>query len=262
MRDAGGTATHRSSRLVVGVGRGEPGAGSDFAGLGSRAVRDGDEWVVNGQKVWNTLAHLGDWGMLVCPHRSRSAHHRIGDVGEGWRVALTTLMNERSAIGSGGGGARRRGPIDVAIQIWKDLPADRRSRRQEGHPHEAVLLGRGPAVHERAGRPTSQGGQPCPEMSIAKLAMAEFNKSVTEFSIDLLGADGLVGFDYTFRRPDSLSVDGMEEGIRHSFLRARANSIEGGTSEIMRNILGEQVLGLPGEPRVDKDLPWSKVPRS
>jgi alkylation response protein AidB-like acyl-CoA dehydrogenase len=99
-------------------------------------------------------------------------------------------------------------------------------------------------------------------MSIAKLALAEFNKACTEFSVDLLGADGLVGYDFTFRRPEHLSVDGMEHGVRHSFLRARANSIEGGTSEIMRNILGEQVLGLPGEPRVDKDLPWSKVPRS
>jgi alkylation response protein AidB-like acyl-CoA dehydrogenase len=92
--------------------------------------------------------------------------------------------------------------------------------------------------------------------------MAEFNKKVSEFAIDLLGAHGLVGYDFSFRRPDSLSVDGSEGGIRHSFLRARANSIEGGTSEVMRNILGEQVLGLPGEPRVDKDLPWSDVPRN
>ena len=69
-------------------------------------------------------------------------------------------------------------------------------------------------------------------------------------------------YDYTFRRPEQLSVDGLDHGIRHGFLRARANSIEGGTSEIMKNILGEQVLGLPGEPRVDKDLPWTKVPRN
>ena len=283
----------------------EPGAGSDFAGLGSRAVRDGEEWVVNGQKVWNTLAHLGDWGMLVArtdpdqpkhkgmtyfaldmrtpgvevrPLRQITGEaefnevymtdarvpdeHRIGDVGEGWRVALTTLMNERSAIGSGGGGARRRGPIDVAIQIWKDLPAERRSGAKKDTLMKLYCSAEAQHYTNVRAAQRAKAGNPGPEMSIAKLAMAEFNKSVTEFSIDLLGADGLVGYDYTFRRPDSLSVDGMEEGIRHSFLRARANSIEGGTSEIMRNILGEQVLGLPGEPRVDKDLPWSKVPRS
>ncbi len=188
--------------------------------------------------------------------------HRIGDVGEGWRVALTTLMNERSAIGSGGGGARRRGPIDVAIQIWKDLPAERRSGAKKDTLMKLYCSAEAQRFTNVRAAQRAKAGNPGPEMSIAKLAMAEFNKSVTEFSIDLLGADGLVGFDYTFRRPDSLSVDGMEEGIRHSFLRARANSIEGGTSEIMRNILGEQVLGLPGEPRVDKDLPWSKVPRS
>ena len=73
---------------------------------------------------------------------------------------------------------------------------------------------------------------------------------------------GLIGFDYTFRRPEMLEVTGASRGTGYAFLRVRANSIEGGTSEIMRNILGEQVLGLPGEPRVDKDQAWSKVPRS
>ena len=283
----------------------EPGAGSDFAGLGSRAVRDGDEWVVNGQKVWNTLAHLGDWGMLVArtdpdqpkhkgmtyfaldmraagvevrPLRQITGEaefnevymtdarvpdaHRIGDVGEGWRVALTTLMNERSAIGSGGGGARRKGPIDVALQIWADLPAEQRTGAKRDQLMKLYCSSETQRLTNVRAAQRAKAGNPGPEMSIAKLAMAEFNKQVTEFSIDLLGADGLIDYDYTFRRPDNLSVDGMENGIRHSFLRARANSIEGGTSEIMRNILGEQVLGLPGEPRVDKDLPWSKVPRS
>jgi alkylation response protein AidB-like acyl-CoA dehydrogenase len=108
----------------------------------------------------------------------------------------------------------------------------------------------------------AKAGNPGPEGSIAKLMLAEFNKRVTEFTVELMGAEGMIGYDYTFRRPENLSVDGSDGGVRHSFLRVRANSIEGGTSEIMRNILGEQVLGLPGEPRVDKDLPWSKVPRS
>jgi len=283
----------------------EPGAGSDFAGLGTKAVRDGDEWVVNGQKVWNTLAHLGDWGMLVTrtdpdqpkhkgmtyfaldmrapgvevrPLRQITGEaefnevymtdarvpdvHRIGQVGEGWRVALTTLMNERTAIGgSGGGTARRRGPIDEAIKIYKEKQdihgqAHRDDLLRLWCKSEALRL-----TNLRASQ-AAKAGNPGPEGSIAKLMMAELNKKITELSVALLGADGLIGFDYTFRRPEDLSVDGAEGGVRHSFLRARANSIEGGTSEIMRNILGEQVLGLPGEPRVDKDLPWTKVPRN
>ena len=281
----------------------EPGAGSDFAGLGTRAVRDGDEWVVNGQKVWNTLAHLGDWGMLVARTDPDQPKHkgmtyfaldmrapgvevrplrqitgeaefnevymtdarvpdafRIGEVGEGWRVALTTLMNERTAIGGGGGGnARRRGPIDEAVRIFREKghgAAHRDRLMSLWCKSEALRL-----TNLRASQ-AAKAGNPGPEGSIAKLMMAEFNKKVTEFSVELMGAEGMVDFDYTFRRPEDLSVDGSEGGVRHSFLRSRANSIEGGTSEIMRNILGEQVLGLPGEPRVDKDLPWTKVPRN
>lgn len=284
----------------------EPGAGSDFAGLGTKAVRDGDEWIINGQKVWNTLAHLADWGMLVTrtdpdapkhkgmtyfaldmkapgvevrPLRQITGEaefnevymtdarvpdaHRIGEVGEGWRAALTTLMNERTAIGGGGGGnAKRRGPIDEAIKIWNNKPAEARS---EGHKDQLMrLFCKSEALrltNMRAAQ-AAKAGNPGPEGSISKLMLADFNKKVTEFSIELMGADGMVGYDFSFRRPDSLSVDGTEGGVRHAFLRVRANSIEGGTSEIMRNILGEQVLGLPGEPRVDKDIAWSKVPRS
>jgi alkylation response protein AidB-like acyl-CoA dehydrogenase len=282
----------------------EPGAGSDFAGLGTRAVRDGDEWVVNGQKVWNTLAHLADWGMLVTrtdpeqpkhkgmtyfaldmrapgvevrPLRQITGEaefnevymtdarvpdaHRVGEVGEGWRVALTTLMNERSAIGAGGG-PRRRGPIDVAISMWKEAPEHQRTAAKRDELMTLYCEAEANRLTNVRATQRAKAGNPGPEMSIAKLALSNFNKSVTEWCVDLLGAEALAGFDYTFRRPDQLSVDGAELGIRHSFLRARANSIEGGTSEIMRNILGEQVLGLPGEPRVDKDLPWSKVPRS
>lgn len=284
----------------------EPGAGSDFAGLGTKAVRDGDEWIINGQKVWNTLAHLADWGMLVTrtdpdspkhkgmtyfaldmrapgvevrPLRQITGEaefnevymtdarvpdaHRIGEVGEGWRAALTTLMNERTAIGGGGGGnAKRRGPIDEAIKVWNSKPADARS---DGHKDQLMrLFCKSEALrltNMRAAQ-AAKAGNPGPEGSISKLMLADFNKKVTEFTVELMGAEGMIDYDYTFRRPDSLSVDGTDGGVRHSFLRVRANSIEGGTSEIMRNILGEQVLGLPGEPRVDKDIAWSKVPRS
>ena len=283
----------------------EPGAGSDFAGLGTRAVRDGDEWIVNGQKVWNTLAHLGDWGMLVARTDPEQPKHkgltyfaldmrlpgvevrplrqitgeaefnevymtdarvpddcRIGAVGEGWRAALTTLMNERTAIGGGNTGSRRTGPIAEALRIWSELPEDERTGARRDRLMQLLSLSEAfRLTNMRAGQ-NAKAGNPGPEGSIAKLALANFNKVCTEFCIDLMGAHALVDYDYTFRRPDNLSVDGMDHGVRHGFLRARANSIEGGTSEIMKNILGEQVLGLPGEPRVDKDIAWSKVPRN
>ena len=105
-------------------------------------------------------------------------------------------------------------------------------------------------------------GNPGPEGSIAKLMFAEVNKRIYELCVDLLGADALVDYDYTMRRSEQLGLVGPPGSARKMFLRSRANSIEGGTSEIQRNILGERVLGLPGDARVDKELPWSKVPRS
>ena len=288
----------------------EPGAGSDFAGLATRAVRDGDEWIVNGQKVWNTLAHIADFGMLVTrtdpeapkhkgmtyfaldmrapgvevrPLRQITGEaefnevymtdvrvpdaHRVGAVGEGWRASLTTLMNERNAIGTGGGAgsgsvSRRGGPANDAVDIWRGLdPSERTAARKDTLMKFWVQAEVNRLTNRRAGQ-NAKAGNPGPEMSIAKLAFSELNKGLYEFCIDLMGADALVGYDYTFRRPGDLDVTGTMHGTRYSFLRVRANSIEGGTTEILRNILGEQVLGLPGEPRVDKDIPWIQVPRS
>jgi alkylation response protein AidB-like acyl-CoA dehydrogenase len=283
----------------------EPGAGSDFAGLGTKAVRDGDEWLVNGQKVWNTLAHLAHWGMLVTRTNPDVPKHkgltyfaidmhspgievrplrqitgeaefnevyltdarlpdanRIGDVGEGWRVSLTTLMNERSAIGTGGAPKRGSGAIASLVSVWKKLSPEMQTgaRRDEMMKlwvrAETLRL-----TNMRAGA-NRRAGNPGPEGSVAKLAYAELNQDILEQAVTFQGPAGLVGYDYTFRRPEQLSVTGTETSIGHGFLRVRANSIEGGTSEIMRNILGEQVLGLPGEPRVDKDVAWIDVPRS
>jgi alkylation response protein AidB-like acyl-CoA dehydrogenase len=283
----------------------EPGAGSDLAGLACRAVRDGDEWVVTGQKVWNTLAHIADRGMLVARTDPEAPKHkgltyfaldmhapgvevrplrqitgeaefnevyltevrvpdgdRLGDVGEGWRVAMTTLMNERTSIGGGGGAPERgSGPIAEAISIWRDElgvardPAAKDRLMKLWIEAEALRL-----TNLRASR-NRKAGNPGPEGSIAKLMFAEVNKRIYELCVDLLGPAGLVGYDMSMKRAESLGLVGPTGSARKMFLRSRANSIEGGTSEIQRNILGERVLGLPGDIRVDKDLPWSKVPR-
>ena len=285
----------------------EPGSGSDFAGLGTRAVRDGDEWVVNGQKVWNTLAHIADLGMLVARTNPELPKHkgltyfaldmrapgvevrplrqitgeaefnevymtdarvpdsaRIGAVGEGWRVSLTTLMNERTAIGGAVGGATtaRAGPVAGLVEAYRNMDP---AVRTKAHRDEVMQLWvRGEALRFTNARAAhnARSGNPGPESSVSKLMLAEFNKDLTAKVVDLEGPAGMVDYDYEFRRPTEISLDGKFGDTHHGFLRARANSIEGGTSEIMRNILGEQVLGLPGEPRVDKAIPWRDVPRN
>jgi alkylation response protein AidB-like acyl-CoA dehydrogenase len=277
----------------------EPGAGSDVAGLSGRAVRDGDEWVVNGQKVWTTLAHLARWGMLLMRTDPEQPKHkgmtyfvvdmqapgvevrplrqitgeaefnevyftdvripdseRLGDVGEGWGVSMTTLMNERVAIG-GSVMPRNSGPIGEALRLWeakadKD-PVTRDRLTQLWIDAEVNRLTNLRAQQNR------RIGTPGPEGSVGKLAFAEANKAIYAFCLDLLGPQGTLYTSYEMTRPDKAM---FTDSTQKSFLRARANSIEGGTSEIMRNILGERVLGLPGDIRVDKGKPWSEVPRS
>jgi alkylation response protein AidB-like acyl-CoA dehydrogenase len=193
--------------------------------------------------------------------------HRIGDVGEGWRASLTTLMNERNAIGTGSGAGsgsvgRRGAAANDAVEIWKTLdPSEQHGARKDRLMQLWCLAEVNRLTNRRAGE-NAKAGNPGPEMTIAKLAFSELNKPLYEFCVDLMGADALIGYDYTFRRPGDLDISGGTHGTRYSFLRVRANSIEGGTSEILRNIIGEQVLGLPGEPRVDKSVPWNEVPRN
>jgi alkylation response protein AidB-like acyl-CoA dehydrogenase len=277
----------------------EPGAGSDVASLATRAVRDGDEWVVNGQKVWTTLAHLSRWGMLVARTDPEQPKHRgltyfvvdmhapgvevrplrqitgeaefnevyftdvripdaerLGDVGDGWRVSLTTLMNERVSIG-GAIAPKGSGPIGEAVKIWKG-----KGLSDPALKDELMKLWAEAEVNRLTNIRASQlraVGTPGPEGSTAKLAFAELNKRVYEFCLNLMGPEGMLYGSYEMIRPETaMGADSLQK----AFLRARANSIEGGTSEVMRNILGERVLGLPGDVRVDKELPWSKVPRS
>ena len=186
---------------------------------------------------------------------------RIGDVGDGWRVSMTTLMNERTTIGGATTNAPRRAtPVQEAMDLWSkrtDKDPVLRDRLARLYVDFEVLR----IVNQRAAA-RRKAGNPGPEGSIAKLQLATVNKDAYDLCIDLLGPEGLVGYDYTFKRPDEAGLDAPLGSARKMFLRARANSIEGGTSEIMRNILGERILGLPGEPRVDRDVPWSQVPRN
>jgi alkylation response protein AidB-like acyl-CoA dehydrogenase len=279
----------------------EPGSGSDFAGLSSRGVRDGDEWIVNGQPVWTPLAHITTRGLLVVrtdpdvpkhagltafivdmhapgvevrPLRQMTGEaefnevyftdvripdsERLGAPGDGWRVSLTTLMNERVSIG-GTVAPKGSGPIAQAVKLWNRLPDERkdaatRDRLMRLWTEAEVLR----LTNIRASQ-NRKIGSPGPEGSVSKLAHAEINKRIYEFCVDLMGAEGMLYGSYEMVRPEHVEAT---DTLQKAFLRSRANSIEGGTSEVMRNILGERVLGLPGDVRVDRDVPWKDVPRN
>jgi alkylation response protein AidB-like acyl-CoA dehydrogenase len=278
----------------------EPGAGSDLAGLATRAVLDGDTWIVNGQKVWTSNAHrarralllartdpeqpkhkgltyfvldMTDPGVEVRPLRQMTGEsefnevylrdaripdaHRLGDVGQGWHVAMTTLMNERNAIG-GGSSVRGSGTIGSALRLWRDRPDLRTPALRE---RLAVLFAKADAARLTGDRHRVENGtKPIgPQGSIGKLVGAELNQEVYEFCMDMLGVEATLYGSYV-PGPDG-PPPGAGEDLARKFLRSRANTIEGGTSEVLRNILGERLLGLPGDVRVDTGKPWSEVPR-
>jgi alkylation response protein AidB-like acyl-CoA dehydrogenase len=285
----------------------EPSAGSDVAGLATRAVRDGDDWILNGQKVWTTLAHISKWGMLVArtnpdlPKHDGMSYfmldmhapgvevrplyqitgeaefnevflndvripheHMLGEEGQGWKVAIATLMSERVALG---GGASRKGggPIAVLLDLLENSGVERsaaedavlRDRAAKLYIESELLRLTG--IRARAARTSNAPG---PEGSVGKLAQADIAKAIWECCSDALGAEALVfEHGYELRQGRTSSTDSKLHA-KYNLLRSRAYSIEGGTSEIMRNILGERVLGLPGEPRSDKGMPWKEIPRS
>jgi alkylation response protein AidB-like acyl-CoA dehydrogenase len=278
----------------------EPGAGSDLAGLATRAVRDGDSWVIDGQKVWTTLAHRATWGLLLArttpdapKHRGLTAFvvdmrgagvevrplyeitgeaefnevyltgvripdaMRLGDVGGGWAVALTTLMNERAGAGREVG-SRGEGIIEPAIRTWTERRLTEPVWRDELMQHwvRAEVL----RLTELRAAEAAGWGEPGPEGSVAKLRWAELNQAITEFVLDTMGAAGMTHPEgYEFVRPELSQVAAGSPS--KAYLRARANSIEGGTSQIMRNILAERILQLPAEPRDDRSVPWREIPR-
>ncbi len=260
----------------------EPSAGSDLAGIQSRAVRDGDEWVVTGQKVWTSGAQFSDIGEVITrtspdkpKHRGLTMFvvdmhapgvevrplrqmtggasfnevffdevripdsHRLGDVDGGWTVALTTLMNERAAIGGGGAGVGEMG-IERFAAAARHFGADGDPIVRQALADVYTRLRVAGMTNQRAMAKIRAGQLPGPEMSIAKLALTSNMARIG----DLLG--GILG--------PSLVADTGEWGAyawSEFVLGVPGMRIAGGTDEIMRNIVGERVLGLPKEPRGD-----------
>jgi alkylation response protein AidB-like acyl-CoA dehydrogenase len=278
----------------------EPGAGSDLAGLATRAVRDGDEWVVTGQKVWNSVAHIARFGALVARTDPDAPKHqgityficdmtdpgvevrplrqltgqaefnevyltgvripdanRLGAVGEGWQVARTTLMNERLTLGSIAG-PREDGVIGIAARAWREHPE---LRTPELHDRIVKLWVEAEVTRLVGQRLRQQlaASAPGPEGSALKLAFSRLQQAVTGFEVEFRADDGLLYDDWAMSRSELMDLPGRGAGYR--YLRTRANSIEGGTSEVLRNIIAERVLGMPSETRVDKDIAWKDIPR-
>ncbi|MDO7836418.1 acyl-CoA dehydrogenase family protein [Sphingobium sp. HBC34] len=267
----------------------EPVAGSDLAGIRTRAERDGDEWVINGQKIWTSGALDADWGLLITRTDPGVAKHRgltmffldmkspgvevrpirqmnqessfnevyftdvripdaqrLGAVGEGWSVALTTLMNERQSIG---------GSMPTGVPELFDLCRDM-DLLDDGAviARLAKFAARSSGLRYTAFRSISalsRGEQPGPENSIGKLVAGSLMQEVAQFALDLEGEAGLV--------EDPLLA--VHQGrFQAMLLRSPATRIEGGSDEILRNIIAERVLGLPADIRVDKDLPFKEIP--
>ena len=285
----------------------EPGAGSDLASLAARADRDGEDWVVTGQKVWTTWADRSDYAVLLArtdptmPKRQgityfllhlhqpgvevRPLRHltgevefnevfldharvpdrqRVGEVNDGWRVAAATLSGERQMVaGAGSGGVDRIGGSSASAVIRLA-----RHRATAGLPrgwddpcvrHELIRLWSEEQVrawtNQRVRASVKTGRAPGPESSIGKVHQGQLNQRIQLLAVDLLGP-AATAWDRGGAEEDRLPFE------VHGMLRSRANTIEGGTTEVNRSIIGERVLGLPREPDPWRDVPWCEVPRS
>ena len=272
----------------------EPVAGSDLAGIKTRAVKDGDEWVVNGQKVWTSGAHYSDWGLLITRTDPGVPKHkgltmffldmkspgvevrpikqingnkdfnevyftdvripdsqRLGNPGEGWKVALVTLMNERLAVGSGLSNTvmdvfRAAETVDL-----EDAPA---IRNQAVREHLADWYCREMGLKYTTYRmisALSRGEDPGPEASISKVVVGANNNESASYALDVQDMGGIL---------DDEELSGFGNQFQRQFMRSPANRIEGGSDEILRNIIAERVLGMPADIRPDKNVPFNEVP--
>lgn len=269
----------------------EPVAGSDLAGIRTRAVRDGDDWVINGQKVWTSGAHYSDYGIVITrtdptvpkhrgltmfflsmkspgieirPIKQANGDHsfnevffrdvrvsdaqRLGEVGKGWEVSLVTLLNERVAVGGAlASGTEalvamaRQANVDGAPAL--DNPAVRH-RIADWYAQLAGLKFTG----FRMLSAMSRGQTPGPEASISKVVVARCNQQIADLALDLAHEGGI------------LDDNAATAAFMRQFLRSPANRIEGGSDEILRNIIAERVLGLPADIRADKGLPFDQIP--
>ena len=276
----------------------EPAAGSDLANLRMSAARDGDDWIVNGQKIWTSGAHYCEWGIVVTRTDPSVRKHagltyfvvdmkspgvecrpikqisgganfnevffndaripdtqRISEVGNGWAVAITTLMNERSSIGGGGvgGGVGFRDLLDLARSVDIDgHPAIEDGAIQERMADYYVRQKGLQFTSYRALTALSRGETPGPGSSIGKLVAAKTRQEMASLAMELQGAaGGLLDAE--------LTAD--EAGWQLAYLWAPGMRIAGGTDEIMRNIVAERVLRLPPEPRIDKEVAFREIPR-
>lgn len=267
----------------------EPSAGSDLANVSTQAVRDGDEWIINGQKVWTSGAHYSKWGILVTRSDPEKPKHRgisyfivdmesagieirplkqitgashfnevfftdvrvphenlVGEINGGWAVAITTLMNERMSIGGGGmrGGMGFHDLVEMAQSLEKTGERVVRQQLADIYIRTQVLKYLG----YRSQSALSQGRAPGPEGSVSKLGYAELLKRQGSLALALQGPAGALA-----------STDARDDGAwQTSFLGAPAIRIAGGTDEVQRNITGDRVLGLPREPRVDKEISYKE----
>ncbi len=272
----------------------EPAAGSDLAGLRMTAVKDGDDWVVNGQKIWTTGAQFCKWGMIVTRTDPSAVKHagityfivdmesdgieirpirqiagssgfnevfftdcripdknRVGAVNDGWRGAITTLMNERSSIGAGGGGAG----VKELLRLAKECKRNGRPAIEDSSVRQQIadfyIRSKGLSyTGSRTLTAISRGTTPGPESSIGKLVGAPLRQQMSAFAVELQGPAGSLVND-----------DAAQDGIwQTAWLGSPGMRLAGGTDEILRNIIAERVLGMPGEPRMDKGKPFKDIP--
>ncbi|MBI5132409.1 MAG: acyl-CoA dehydrogenase [Rhodopseudomonas palustris] len=272
----------------------EPAGGSDVAGLRTRAEKDGDDWIINGQKIWTSGAHYSDYGLLITRTDPNVPKHkgltmffldmksegvevkpikqangmqefnevfftnvripdsqRLGNVGDGWNVSLTTLMNERMSIG-----ARLATGFPEIFAFCNDLVTDNGPAIDDPAVRSklaswAVKASGLKYTSYRSISALSKGERPGPENSIGKLVAGPMLQDIAAFAMDLEGAAGV------FTDPAEAEAGGSFQAM---LLGSPSMRIAGGTDEILRNIIAERVLGLPGDIRVDKDVPFNQIP--